>query len=395
MMQKFQMNVFSVTALGIGAMVGAGIFALLGQVIIQSASLTYVAFIISGLAAMFCGYSYAKLSAFLPNSGGITSYYEAAFSSKLLSGGLSLVYLFTLMVSIAMLAKSFAIYTLGIFEIFNPDALKINFIALVLIGALTLLNLQGSGKVGKTELWLVGTKLTILLALLVSVFASTGMEYHNDFARPTKLSFMGSIGITFFAYAGFGMMVNAAKEVSNPSTTISRAIYIAISLVIALYISLAYVVLNFIPQAEIAQSANTAVAVVAGKIWGHWGNYILSFAALIAFISGINAMFFSCYKIITALGTQKVLPVFFNHKISHNGTIGALICSIIILLAIMTFNFQAVINLSSGAFLLSYLAVLGVNWKLRVATGSSSLAILSGIILMLFITISFFISIIE
>lgn len=394
-MQKFQMNIFSVTALGVGAMVGAGIFALLGQVIIQATSLTYISFLISGLAAMFCGYSYAKLASFIPSSGGITSYYKAAFTSKYLSGGLSLIYLFTLTISIAMLAKSFAIYTLGIFEILNPDNLKINFIALLLIGALTILNLQNSGKVGKTELLLVGIKLIILLALIIGVFANINLEYHNDFSPPPALSFMGSIGITFFAYAGFGIMVNAAKDVANPSTTISRSIFLAISLVIVLYISLAFVVLNFISQQEITQSADTAVAIVAGKIWGHWGNYALSFAALIAFISGINAMFFSSYKIITALVTQGVLPQFFNYKISKNGTIGALLCSGIILISIIYFNFKSVINLSSGAFLLSYLAVLCVNWKLRKETSSSPLAILFGIILMLFISISFFISIIE
>lgn len=394
-MRKFQMNVLSVTALGVGAMVGAGIFALLGQVVIKATSYTYLAFMISGVAAMFCGYAYAKLSAFLPNSGGITSYYERAFANKFFSGTFSLIYLFTLMISIAMLAKSFAIYTLGIFDILNPDALKINFIALLLIAALTLLNMQSSSKVGKAELLLVGTKLIILLVLIASVFANTGLEAHNNLVKPSALSFMGSIGITFFAYAGFGMMVNAAQDVANPGITIRRSIYLAISLVIILYICLAFVVLNFIPQDEIVQSANTAVAVVAGKIWGHWGNYVLSFAALIAFISGINAMFFSSYKIITALGTQKVLPQFFNHKVSRDGTIGALLCSLLILIAIMTFNFQDVVNLSSGAFLLSYLAVLFVNWKLRKETASSALAIVLGIILMLLITISFFISIIE
>lgn len=394
-MHKFQMNTLSVSALGIGAMVGAGIFALLGQVIIMAGAFTYYSFAISGLAAMFCGYSYAKLAAHIPNSGGITSYYKAAFPAKWVSGSLSLIYLFTLMISIAMLSKSFAIYTVGILKTISPTEWEINLIALFLIAALTLLNMQSSGKVGRTEMFLVGIKLLILLALIIGVGMNPGLRYRNTAEIPHMISFMGSIGITFFAYAGFGTMVNAAKEVVNPEITMRRSIYLAIGMVIILYLSLSYVVLNYIPQSEIRTSADTAVAVVAGKIWGQAGSYILSFAALIAFISGINAMFFSSYKIINALSTQMVLPQFFNRKITKNGTIGSLICSLIILAAIMSFNFRDVVNLSSGAFLLSYFAVLIVNWRLRHETASIAPIILIGMILMLFILISFFISLIE
>lgn len=394
-MQKFQMNVFSVAALGVGAMVGAGIFALLGQVVIQAGSLTYASFIISGIAAMFSGYAYAKLSSYLPNSGGITSYYQTAFPSRYISGLLSLIYLFTLMISIAMLGKSFAMYTLEIFNFHLPTELQINFIALIIITIMTVLNLQSSGQVGKAEVLLVGVKLFILLALIVAVLFRPDLKFDNSFLMPQKINFLGSIGITFFAYAGFGIMVNAAKEVAQPQITIPRAIYSAIGLVIALYLSLTYVVLNFIPQSEIIQSANTAVAVVASKIFGTTGKYILSAAALIAFISGINAMFFSSYKIITSLSIQKVLPAFFNHKLTKSGTIGGIVASVLILLSIMTFNFKAVVNIASGAFLVSYLAIFVVNFKLRRETSSSTLVLVTGTILMLFILISFLISIIE
>lgn len=394
-MQKFQMNVFSVAALGIGAMVGAGIFALLGQVIIQASSMSYLSFIISGVAAMFSGYSYAKLSAYLPLSGGITAYYRTAFPNRFIFGTLSLIYLFTLMISIAMLGKSFAMYTLGMFNIAAISGLEMNFVALLLIAILTILNLQNSGQVGRAELFLVGTKLIILLILIVAVLFQPNLEFDNTFEAPKQLAFMGSIGITFFAYAGFGTMVNAAKEVKNPQKTISLAIYLAIGLVIALYLTLTYIVLNFIPQNEIMQSANTAVAVVASKVFGVTGKYLLSAAALIAFISGINAMFFSSYKIITALGEHKVLPNFLNYKLTRSGTIGGVLASILIMIAIITFDFKAVVNISSGAFLVSYLAVLLVNWKLRHETNSSPTVILLGTILMLVILISFLISIIE
>lgn len=394
-MHKFQMNVFTVVALGVGAMVGAGIFALLGQVVLKASSMTYVAFMVSGVAAMFCGYAYAGLAGYLPQSGGITAYYHAAYPSKKISGLLSCVYLFTLMVSIAMLSKSFAIYALGIFDILNPNGLQINLIALILVASLTLLNVQNSGKVGKTELLLVSVKLLILIVFVIAVL------FRPEFAAPEKLEnpkiidFLGSIGITFFAYAGFGMMVNAAKDVPNPRKTLPMAIYAAIGIVILLYLSLAYVVMNFIPPEQLMESADTAVAVVAKKIFGNVGSYILSGAALIAFISGINAMFFSCYKIITALVSLEILPSGFNKVVYKNGTTGYLLASLLIFAAIVYFDFNMVVNISSAAFLLSYLAVMLAAWKLRKETQSRPLALIVGAGLLLFILISFFISIIE
>jgi amino acid transporter len=84
------MNIWSVTALGIGAMVGAGIFALLGVVALDAGDETYIAFLLGGIIAMLSGYSYAKLSARYPDSGGIVEFFEQAFGVGRLSGSLSL-----------------------------------------------------------------------------------------------------------------------------------------------------------------------------------------------------------------------------------------------------------------------------------------------------------------
>ena len=84
------MNFWSVTALGIGSMVGAGIFALLGQAAFAAGSETYVAFILGGFIAILSGYSYAKLAACYPEAGGLASYFDHAFGSGAIFGPLSL-----------------------------------------------------------------------------------------------------------------------------------------------------------------------------------------------------------------------------------------------------------------------------------------------------------------
>lgn len=101
--------------MGIGSVVGAGIFALLGQVIMMAGDQTYYAFIIAGVAALFSGYSYSRLAAAYPDSGGLTDYFHIAFKKRWVVGTFSLIYMMTSAVSICMMAKSFGIYAVKLF----------------------------------------------------------------------------------------------------------------------------------------------------------------------------------------------------------------------------------------------------------------------------------------
>jgi amino acid transporter len=98
------MNVWSVAAMGVGAMVGAGIFALLGVVGLVAGRETYISFLLGGIVAILSGYTYAKLAARYPDAGGLTAYFHEAFGTGRLSGTLSLTYLITIAVTIALVA---------------------------------------------------------------------------------------------------------------------------------------------------------------------------------------------------------------------------------------------------------------------------------------------------
>ena len=97
------MNTWNVVSIGIGSMVGAGIFALLGQAILLVGKNAFISFILAGIISLLSGYSYAKLASRYPSSSGILEYYNKGFSSKVISGGFSLLYLFTLAISIYLL----------------------------------------------------------------------------------------------------------------------------------------------------------------------------------------------------------------------------------------------------------------------------------------------------
>lgn len=386
--QKTDMSFINVLAIGIGSIVGAGIFALLGQVILISGNLTYASFLIAGAAAMFSGYSYAKLSAKYPVSGGLTDFFHIAFKNRWLSGGLTILYMLTSAISISMMAKSFGIYAARLFPHSTHPLLIINTAAVLLIVSMAFLNMLGAQDSSRTETLLVALKLIILLVLAGTAFF-VFHEPAQSLPQPSAKSFWGGIGVTFFAFAGYGVITNAAGDVKNPQRTIPLAIYATLLIVAALYCSLAFVVLNFVELHELLAHPNTAVATAAHKLLGPVGFGLIYLTIFIAYATGVNATYFSIFRISHALSDDKELPAFYREKFWRFGTKGNLLTTALIVAATLLFDFSAIVNLSSGAFLVCYLAVFIASWLLRHEIKASKLIIGIGFLLMLFIFSAF------
>lgn len=357
------MNLWSVTAMGIGAMVGAGIFALLGTAAQIGGGETYIAFIIGGGIALLSGYSYAKLATAYPEAGAITAYFDHSFGTGRLAGTLSLIYLMTLVATVAMVAKAFGAYATPL--VFGgASRLWIDVFASGIVIVLALLNIAGSKLVGKAEIVLVGIKLIILAALMVAGTIGMIGKPSAEHLQPSIMSLISCVGLTFFAYAGFGTMANAAGSVPRPERTIPRAIFLAISVVIALYVGLALIVLGSLSSSTIAQHADTAVAVAAEPVLGHAGYIIVSVGALLATASAVNAYIFAAMKIAVALAEAGQLPRMFEQQVWRKGTRGLLLGIGGVLLAINTLNLDALAHIASATFLTVYLAVHVAHWRL-------------------------------
>ncbi len=387
------LSLLNVISLGLGSIIGAGIFALLGQVILLAAQRTYLAFFTAGIAALLSGYSYAKLAGKYPQSGGLTDYFHIAFKSKFVSGGLSLIYMIASAVSIAMLAKSFGIYAAELIKATENQLFYVNAFAVGLTLILAWLNMQTAAEVGWFETFIVILKLSILICIICVAYYQTDFKIPSSTFKYVKhFDFLRSVGITFFAYAGYGVITNAAANVHKPKRTMALAIYITLIIVMLIYLNLAYVVINYTPQTDLMHDTETAIATVAYKLLGHWGYYFLYLAAGLAFISGINATFFSMFRISQALGKFNVLPKIYTIALTKNATWGNAFTTFIIVLSIVFMDFSSIVNLSSAAFLLSYLGIFAANWKLRKETKSSPNVILLGSALMSIILIGFIIS---
>jgi amino acid transporter len=385
---KRGMNLWSVTAMGIGAMVGAGIFALLGQAALVAGSYTYASFILGGVVACLSGYSYAMLAIRYPDAGGVSTYFDHAFGPRQLSGTLSLVYLITIAVTIALVAKAFGAYAASL-AFGNSSRLWVDIFASSLIIVMTLLNVLGSGLVGKAEVVLVGVKLFILAGLMIS--GAVGMAGHPSIQHsdPGVLGIVSCVGLTFLAYAGYGMMANAAGSVPNPKRTIPRAIYLAIGAVIVLYVGLAVVVLASVSPAQLAQHSDVAVAEAARPVLGKAGFVIVSVGALLATASGVNAWLFSAMQMSSALAKVGQLPKVFSQIFWRNGTRGLLFSVAGVLLFVNVFDLSALARIASATFLITYLAVHVAHWRLIHETKARRWIVAIGFLTMAAVLLSF------
>jgi amino acid transporter len=318
-------------------------------------------------------------------------YFERAFPSGLLAGTLSVVYLLTLAVTVALVAKSFGAYAANLFGLSGVAGVAASggFATLAIL-VLAYVNMAGSGAVGRLEVFFVGFKLLVIMLLVVCGLRGVDVGDVGSLRGVEAGEVFGSVGLTFFAYAGYGMMANTAGSLRDPGRTLPVAIFVAIGVVMALYMVLSFVVLRAIGSPEeLAGHADTVLAEVARPLLGVWGGVAVSVAALIASASAINATFFSFLNISRGLAGVGQLPGAFGRRFWREGSKGFAWSVVGMLLVTNLFNLEAIANIASAAFLVCYLAVFVAHWRLRRETGSRGWVIAVGFALMAAILVAF------
>jgi len=376
------MSLWGVSALGVGSMVGAGIFTLLGEAALMTGRDVYLSFAVGGTIALLSGYSYARLAARFPGPGGIMEYFDRAFPWRTLAGGLSILFLVSLVIALTMISKTFGAYAarLALGDASSPLAADAFASAIVIVVVLT--NMAGSGLVSHVEEFLVGFKLIILAGLmLVGLWALDPKMLAGEPEVPTTALF-ASVGLTFFAYAGYGIMANASGYVADPARTVPRAIFIAIGVVATLYIGLSVVVQGHVPAAHLYQYKHTAVAEAAHLLFGTPGFLIVSVAALLATTSALNASLFSGLQISRAMASRGELPAMFGRAAWREGTHGLVWATALVLVLINLIDLTAICHIAGATALILYLAVFAAHWRLHAEAGGSRLLIVLGVALM-------------
>lgn len=365
------MTVARAVSLGIGAMVGAGIFALLGEVGAVASSSVWLAFLGGGAVALLNGYSYGRLGARYPSAGGPVDYLARAYGVGVFAGGLSIFYYAAGVIGMAMVARAFGSYAAAVLGAASPSSMLVGALAAAAVVGITLVNAAGSGSVAKVEVAIVAVKLSILALFVVGgAFGIKSALLSNELSVSSPGALLAAIGFSFFAYTGFGIVTNTAGEMADPARDLPRALTIAIGAVVVLYVAIALVAFGSLPVADIINDKETALAAAARPVFGGAGFTVMAIAAMISTLSALNAGLYGSTNVTYVLAKEGELPERFDRRSWHHAPEGLFITAALILILATVLDLSQVASLGGLAALLVYLAVSVGHLRLWRQTGA-------------------------
>ncbi|MCL5129291.1 APC family permease [Algibacter sp. L4_22] len=346
---KNKIGLWSAVGIGVGAMVGAGIFALMGEAGAIAGKAVYISFILGGIIAAISGYSLAKLGASFPAAGGIVKYVAQAFGLNVFSGGISVLLYLSSIITLALLAKAFGSYAAVLFNL-KESLIYINIFALSIMLLIGIIQYFGIKKVVKFQ----NVSIVITIIILV-IFATVGLIYMKPELMapalyPSSNKILFSIAITFFSYEGFRIITHTAEDIVNPEKNLMKAIFISIGITMVIYTTLAYAVFGNLEVDKVIEAKNYALAEASKPVFGNLGYTIISVTALFATASTINATLYAATKISYQMAKDGEFPSFFSKQIG-NSRVGLLVSLLLTGLLIVFLDLLQIAAVGSIAML--------------------------------------------
>ena len=281
-------------SIGIGGMVGGGIFAVLGLAVSLAKGGTPVAFCIAGLIAMLTAYSYAKLSKKHPENGGTVAFINSQFGHSIFSGGINNLLWVSYIVMLALYASAFGSYGSELYSITGTKNLDVHIYQSSILIVALLLNYLSVKLVSGIESVAVIIKLIILIAFIVVGFYGLSSNPENlsqlspgNWENPLLILSGGMV--IFVAYEGFELIANSISDLKDKEKNTEKAYYGAVGFVILLYILIAIVTVGALPFQKIASAQDYVLAKAAEPTLGQIGFTVITITALISTFSAINA----------------------------------------------------------------------------------------------------------
>ncbi len=346
---KKAFGLWSAVFLGIGSMVGAGIFVLLGEAGAIAGNLVWISFIFGGIIALLSGYSLAKLATAYPSRGGIVEYLVQCYGEGVFSGSVSVLFYLSALVAIAMVAKTFGTYA-SMMMIGADSGMWANIYTVGILLFFMLINLAGSSLIAKSENIIVMIKLSIIVLFTVVVFFYIKPELLSLKNAPPVMNVFSSVALTFFAYEGFRVITNTAEDMENPGQTMLKAMFIAIGFVMVLYVAVALVVFGNLSLPEIIKAQDYALAEAARPVFGQIGFTIMAVAALISTASSINANFYAVTNVTYQMAKDGELPEIYERNVWHSSE-GLIISTIMIIVFVLFFKLDEIAAIGSISIL--------------------------------------------
>ena len=257
------MTVRGAAFLGVGAMVGAGIFALLGQVAVVAGSAVWLSFLLAGIVAALLGYTVVKLGVRYPSSGGLFAYLMQGFGNGRLVGiSAWLGYFAAIVIVCSMVAVSFGSYATSLFVGDDAGSAWDNVFTTLVVVAMAAISIVGSALVSRAQSLIVFALLAVFAVFIVVTLVDIDLDMLAFSGYPPVSDIVASVALTFFAYLGFSVITFAAGDMRDPERELPKAMYRALGVTTALYILISIGVLGTLTVAETIAYGETAIAII-------------------------------------------------------------------------------------------------------------------------------------
>ena len=381
-----KLSVRQAAFIGVGSMVGAGIFALLGTAGEIAGAAVWVSFLLAGGVAALQGYSFAKLGARYPSAGGFLEYVVRGWGDGHFTGVIAWLLLAVNAIITAMVAVSFGSYASAAVAD-NADWTKL-FAVLVLLVMATL-NVLGSQAVARVQTLVVVVVIGILTVFSVATMTNLDPALLSFSGYPSFTQIVSSVALTFFAFLGFGVITFTAKDLADPGRQLPSAVYLALGIATVVYVAVALGVYGTLTVDEVIASGGTALAVAAKPVLGAAGYWMMSTTALFATAGATNSGLYPA----TGLGDQMAqagqFPPQMAHRVGGRASMGILVTATGAIVLALFFDLGAIASIGSAVGLIVFTLVSIGHLRVRHETGAQAWLLLVGIATTVVVLVAF------
>jgi len=365
-----RMTLVQASFIGVGAMVGAGIFALLGAAGEVAGSAVWLSFLLAGVIAGLQGYSFGKLGAKYPSEGGMLEYLGQGFGRGHVTNATAWLLFATNAIITAMVASSFGSYASAVVAGKNATWAKV-FACLVVV-AMTALNVVGARAVARVQAVIVNVVIGILAFFAVVTIVNMNPSLLAPSGYPGVRQIVSSIALTFFAFLGFGVITFTAKDLPNPSRQLPRAMYLALAIATTVYVGVALGVFGTLTVDQVIASGGTALAEAAKPTLGQFGYVLMVITALFSTTGATNASLYPAVGLSRHLASTGQFPPFFGRNLGRRqASVGLLVMAGLTVVLVIGFNLDAIASLGSAVALIVFTLITLAHFRVRQVTGAS------------------------
>ncbi len=369
----------SAAALGVGGMMGAGLYTLLGLAAVSTGTLLPVAFLVAGVVAAFSVYSYSKLGATFPSRGGAASFLRQEFGTGVLSGGLNVFQYIAYLIATALYAAGFAEYVRIVLGGDQPTWLP-KIIGAGVVVVFTAVNMVGTRLVGRAETAIIAVESAILLAFVG--FAAGKADFGAVTAGPQggTIGVLTGAALLYVTYQGFGVVTNTSGQMLRPSKQLPRAMFSALLVVAVVYLVISTLVVSLVPLPQIEADAGHVLADAGQAVWGNLGFLVISGAAILATASAVNATIFAASNIGYDVSENHQLSAALTRTVWRSTPVALLVSGLVTVVIVLFFPLAAVGQMTSLAFLVVYGAVSLGHLRVRRQTGAVAWPLVAAVV---------------